>query len=91
MNAVVARLLTDLTASMRFPGDLNTDLNEITTNLVPFPRLHYLCPSLAPLGKATRHTSGNAATRIRALFRDCFSPPCSLISRGGADVKVRRV
>ena len=25
-----------------FPGELNVDLNEITTNLVPFPRLHYL-------------------------------------------------
>ena len=42
MNDVVARLLTDLTASMRFTGQLNTDLNEITTNLVPFPRMHYV-------------------------------------------------
>lgn len=49
MNHVVARLLTDLTASMRFAGDLNVDLNEITTNLVPFPRLHYLLSSITPL------------------------------------------
>lgn len=48
MNQVVARLLTDLTASMRFAGDLNVDLNEITTNLVPFSRLHYLLSSLSP-------------------------------------------
>ena len=34
---------------MRFPGQLNTDINEITTNLVPFPRLHFLVPALAPL------------------------------------------
>lgn len=47
MNQVVARLLTDLTASMRFSGDLNVDLNEITTNLVPYPRLHYLLSSLS--------------------------------------------
>jgi hypothetical protein len=55
MNGVVASLLTDLTASARFPGSLNVDLNEITTNLVPFPRLHYLIPALSPLrlgGKA---------------------------------------
>lgn len=25
------------------------DLNEIPMNLVPFPRLHYLVPSLTPL------------------------------------------
>ena len=47
MNDIVARVLLDLTASMRFGGDLNVDLNEITTNLVPFPRLHYLMSSLS--------------------------------------------
>lgn len=41
--------LTNLTASMRFEGSLNVDLNEITTNLVPFPRLHFLTTSLAPM------------------------------------------
>ena len=25
------------------------DLNEITTNLVPFPGLHFLMPSLSPV------------------------------------------
>ena len=49
MNRVGARLLTHITSSMRFPGQLNTDINEITTNLVPFPRLHFLVPALAPL------------------------------------------
>ena len=34
---------------MRFEGVLNVDLNEITMNLVPFPRLHFLVSSLAPL------------------------------------------
>ena len=27
---------------MRFEGSLNVDLNEITTNMVPYPRMHYL-------------------------------------------------
>jgi len=27
---------------MRFEGSLNIDLNEITTTLVPFPRLRFL-------------------------------------------------
>ena len=33
----------------RFEGSLNVDLNEITMNLVPFPRLHYLISALSPL------------------------------------------
>lgn len=36
-------------SSARFEGSLNVDLNEIAMNLVPFPRLHYLVPSLTPL------------------------------------------
>lgn len=34
--------LTSLTASMRFEGAHNVDLNEITTTLVPFPRMNLL-------------------------------------------------
>ena len=34
---------------MRFEGDLNVDMNEITMNLVPFPKQHFLMSSLAPL------------------------------------------
>jgi len=49
MNNIAAHTLLNLTAGMRFEGSLNVDLNEITMNLVPFPRLHFLIPSLAPL------------------------------------------
>ena len=49
MNNIVANMLLNLTSSSRFEGSLNVDLNEITTNLVPFPRLHFLISSLSPL------------------------------------------
>lgn len=42
MNDLVARMLSDLTSSMRFKGTLNMDLNEVATTLVPFPKLHFL-------------------------------------------------
>lgn len=48
MNELAARMLTGLTAGMRFPGPLNVDLNEITTNLVPFSGMQFLVPSLSP-------------------------------------------
>jgi tubulin epsilon len=34
---------------MRFEGSLNVDINEISMNLVPFPRLKYLLSSITPL------------------------------------------
>ena len=48
-NSIVANVVNNLTCSMRFEGDLNVDLNEITMNLVPFPKMHFLQSSLAPL------------------------------------------
>ena len=49
MNGIAANMLLHLTSSVRFEGALNVDLNEITTNLVPFPRLHFLLASMFPL------------------------------------------
>ncbi|KAG6557992.1 hypothetical protein Mapa_000171 [Marchantia paleacea] len=53
MNGIAANLLLHLTSSMRFEGTLNVDLNEITTNLVPFPRLHFLVSSMAPFSSSS--------------------------------------
>lgn len=49
MNNIIANLLSNLTCSMRFEGVLNVDFNEITMNLVPYPDLHFLVSSIAPL------------------------------------------
>lgn len=48
MNDIAASILTNLTSSMRFEGSLNVDLNEITMNLVPYPKLKFLLSSLSP-------------------------------------------
>ena len=48
-NSIVANVINNLTCSMRFDGDLNVDLNEITMNMVPYPKMHFLQSSLAPL------------------------------------------
>jgi tubulin epsilon len=46
MNNVAARMLCHLTSSSRFHGDMNVDLNEIYTNLVPYPQLKFLMTAL---------------------------------------------
>ena len=38
-----------MTSSLLFEGELNVDLNEFQTNLVPFPRLHFMITSMYQL------------------------------------------
>ncbi len=40
LNRLIAQVVSSLTASLRFQGSLNVDINEFQTNLVPFPRIH---------------------------------------------------
>merc|ERR1712151_857308 len=42
LNRTIVQLVSSLTCSLRFNGDLNVDLNEFQTNLVPYPRLHFM-------------------------------------------------
>ena len=79
MNYIVASMLTNLTASMRFPGQLNVDLNELTTNLVPFPSLKFIYSSVAPIA-LSKHSCHSASRRVDELFRDAFSRKCQLLT-----------
>merc|ERR1712142_190023 len=49
LNRVIAKAISSMTAALRYDGELNVDMNEFQTNLVPFPRLHFMSTSLAPL------------------------------------------
>ncbi|GLG99773.1 Tubulin alpha-1 chain, partial [Gryllus bimaculatus] len=42
-------VVSAVTTSMRFEGPLNSDILELVTNLLPFPRIHFPCVSYAPL------------------------------------------
>lgn len=33
----------------RFSGGLNVDMNDISTNMVPYPNMHYICSSVSPI------------------------------------------
>jgi tubulin epsilon len=84
MNTAAAHVLTSLTASARFEGSLNVDVNEIATNLVPFPRQHFLAPAIAPLSlvaPASRHAT-RASRGVMQSFADCFDPYVKSRARG---------
>ncbi|KAJ1925976.1 Tubulin beta chain (Beta tubulin), partial [Linderina pennispora] len=49
LNSLVANVMSGVTTSLRFPGQLNADLRKLAVNMVPFPRLHFLMSGFAPL------------------------------------------
>lgn len=49
LNRIIAQVISSLTASLRFDGALNVDISEFQTNLVPYPRIHFMLASYAPL------------------------------------------
>lgn len=77
MNNIVANLILNMTSSSRFEGSLNVDLNEITMNLVPFPKLHYLVSSLTPLYSLADVRL--PPRRLDQMFSDAFSRDYQLI------------
>jgi len=49
LNHLVSQVMSGVTCSLRFPGQVNSDLRKLSVNLVPFPRLHFFQVGYAPL------------------------------------------
>lgn len=49
LNNLVSQVMSGVTCSLRFPGQLNADLRKLAVNLIPFPRLHFFLVGFAPL------------------------------------------
>ena len=64
MNKVAARMLCHLTSSARFHGDMNVDINEIYTNLIPYPRINFLSTSLSLQRLQSGHHIKNVRNQI---------------------------
>jgi tubulin alpha len=54
LNRLIAQVISSLTASLRFDGALNVDVTEFQTNLVPYPRIHFMLTSYAPIISAQK-------------------------------------
>jgi tubulin alpha len=70
LNRLIAQVVSSITASLRFQGSLNVDLNEFQTNLVPYPRVHFPLSSYAPIiSKASQyHNQGTVMEITKAVF-----------------------
>lgn len=70
LNRLIAQVISSLTASLRFDGALNVDMNEFQTNLVPYPRIHFMLCSYAPVLSAEKayHQQNSVAELTSAVF-----------------------
>jgi len=71
LNRMIAKSVSSMTASLRFAGELNVDLNEFQTNLVPFPRLHFMITSMAPVTTKKKKETANQETD--EITKECFA------------------
>merc|ERR1711907_340350 len=83
LNMIIAKVVSSMSAALRFDGEANVDLGEFQTNLVPFPRLHFMTTSLAPV-VATKKASHEAQT-VREITDTVFQPINMLVKYADFD------
>ncbi|CAG84425.1 DEHA2A02992p [Debaryomyces hansenii CBS767] len=72
LNSLIAQVVSSVTASLRFDGSLNVDLNEFQTNLVPYPRIHFPLVSYAPVFSKNR--ANHESNSVSEITSSCFEP-----------------
>lgn len=54
LNSVIVNMMLHLTSGSRFSGTMNVDMNDIHTNMVPYPNLQFLSSGFSPLTVSTK-------------------------------------
>lgn len=70
LNHLVSACMSGVTCSLRFPGQLNSDLRKLAVNLIPFLRLHFFMIGFAPL--TSRSTQQYRALTVPELTQQMF-------------------
>lgn len=78
INRVLAQVLSALTVSLRFESFLNTDFDQLGTNLVPYPRIHYPVCNHSPIVSVRRAEHEKLSTQ--ELTRSVFEQNSQMIS-----------
>merc|ERR1712176_1170450 len=84
LNKIIAKVVSSMSAALRFDGEANVDLGEFQTNLVPFPRLHLMTTSLAPV--VSNKKAETATQTCRSITDVCLQPKNFLVKYPDFDV-----
>jgi tubulin alpha len=80
LNQLISQVMSSVTASLRFEGDLNVDLGEFQTNLVPYPRIHFPITSYAPLASSSKAICD--VMSIAEITTACTEPTNQMVKCG---------
>merc|ERR1712025_1367692 len=83
LNIIISKVVSSMSAALRFDGEANVDLGEFQTNLVPFPRLHFMTTSLAPV--VSRKKKDHEAGTVREITDHVFQPANMLVKYADFD------
>lgn len=73
LNHLVSMTMAGVTTGFRYPGQLNTDLRKLMTNMCPFPRLKFFIPGYAPLHSRNNNKEYENFT-VNRLVQQLFNP-----------------
>ncbi|XP_043671542.1 tubulin epsilon chain-like isoform X2 [Vespula pensylvanica] len=74
MNSIIVNMLLHLTSGSRFPGNLNIDISDLATNLVPYKRMHYIFSNVRPIAlTAPKFFATNSSKLQDMLFTNALS------------------
>lgn len=77
LNRLIAQIVSSITASLRFDGALNVDLNEFQTNLVPYPRIHFPMATYSPIISADK--AYHEKMSVSEITDACFEPTYQMV------------
>merc|ERR1712025_1180301 len=85
LNQIIAQVVSSITASLRFPGELNVDLTEFQTNLVPYPRIHFPLVAYSPM--ISRARASHEQLSVQEITSSCFDIRTQMVKCNPANGK----